>query len=89
MVMDMTVLMYWSWWNRSSTLLLLLITAVVVDYCCCCRCKQVQEFATANAYSDTCCEYLRHTAAAKIAYKITRSRSIQVDLGKEEGRCHA
>ncbi len=32
-----------------------------------------------------CCEYLRHTAAAQIAYKITHSRSIQVELGKVEG----
>ncbi len=31
-----------------------------------------------------CREYLRHTAAAKIAYKITHSRSIQVELGKVE-----
>ncbi len=31
------------------------------------------------------CEYLRHTAAAQIAYKITRSRSTQVALGKVEG----
>ncbi len=32
-----------------------------------------------------CYEYLRHTAAAQIASKITRSRSIQVELGKVEG----
>jgi len=32
-----------------------------------------------------CREYLRCTAAAQIAYKITRSRYIQVELGKVEG----
>ncbi len=32
-----------------------------------------------------CCEYLRHTAAAQIAYKIIPSRSTQVELGKVEG----
>ncbi len=59
-----------------------MIIAVVIDYCCC---KQVQELATANAYVIRCREKLRHTAAAQIAYKITRSRSIQVELGKVEG----
>ncbi len=32
-----------------------------------------------------CCEYLRHISAAQIAYKITHSRTIQVELGKVEG----
>ncbi len=59
-------------------LLLLLDIAIVVDYCCCC--KQVQELATANAYGD-----MVHTAAAQIAYNITRCRTIQVELGKMEG----
>ncbi len=30
------------------------------------------------------CEYLRHNAVAQMAYKITHSRSIQVELGKVE-----
>ncbi len=32
-----------------------------------------------------CCEYLRHAAAAQIAYKITHSISIQVELWKVVG----
>ncbi len=60
-----------------------------VGYCCSCRLSDssIQDLSTANAYGDTvrCCEYLRHAAAAQIAYKITRSRSIQVELGKVEG----
>jgi len=60
-----------------------LVIDVVLDYCSCC--KQVQELATAHAYGDTVHEYLRHTVAAQTAYKITRSRSAQVELGKVEG----
>ncbi len=58
-----------------------LVIAVVVDYCCC---KQTQGLATDNTCSDTVL-WVSHTAAEQIAYNITRSRSIQVELGKVEG----
>ncbi len=78
----------WSWRNKSATLLLLLVIAVVVDYCyccCCCCCKKVQELATANAYGVTVPWVFETYCCCTIAYKITCSRSIPVELGKVEG----
>ncbi len=60
--------------HAAAELLLLLVIAVVVDYC----------FLLPMHMAIRCREYLRHTAAAQIAYKITRSRSIQVELEKVE-----
>jgi len=40
--------------------------------------------ATANTYKTHCCEQVRHAAAVQNSI-ITRSRSIQVELGKVEG----
>ncbi len=68
------MLMYLFLGNRFAELLLLLVISVVEDYC---YCHYIQPI--------WCCEYLRHAAAAQIAYKITCSRSIQVELGKVEG----
>ncbi len=60
-------------------------------YCCCCRLlllllqsKYRNLLLPINTLIQ-CCEYLRHTAAAKITYIITCSRSIQVELGKVKG----
>ncbi len=73
----------WSLWNRSATLLLLLLViAVVVDYCCG---KLYGNMLLPMHTRIHCREYLRHTAATQIAHKLTRSGSVQVELGKVEG----
>ncbi len=59
----------------------MLVIAVVVDYLM----QAYRIFLLPMHTAIRCCEYLRHAAAAQIAYKITRSRSIQVELGKVEG----
>ncbi len=64
--------------------------AAAGGYCCSCRLLLLLQSKYRNLLLPIhavmrCCEYLRHTAAAQIAYKITHSRSIQVELGKVEG----
>ncbi len=71
--------------------LLLCWNATAVGYCCCCRLLLLVQSKYWNLLLPIhtihiwCCEYLRHTVVAQIAYIITRGRSIQVELGKVEG----
>ncbi len=65
--------------------------AAAVGYCSSCRLllplllQHVQELATANAFGVTVPWVFKTYCCCAIAYKITRSRSIQVELGKVEG----
>ncbi len=85
MVMDMTVNVF----GLGGIDLLCCWIAAAVGYCCCCRLLLLLQSKYRNLLLPMHtpirgCEYLRHTAAAQIAYKITRSRSIQVEQGKVE-----